>query len=132
MNFRLSAIFILLALFISSFSCSNKPNRSRKPVVQIKIESINKKIVFGDDITISIAVKVKDGELQETKVFVDSTLLTSNKEAEFNYGLKKFENIGKHTIKAVAIKTDGVEGVYYKSFEVLTVFVPKKYSYEVI
>ncbi len=132
MNFRLSAIFILLALFISSFSCSNKPNRSRKPVAQIKVESINKKIIYGDDITISIAVKVKDGELQETKVFMDSMLLTSSNEAELNYSLKKFENIGKHTIKAVSIKSDGVEGVYYKSFEVLSDVVPEKYGYEVV
>jgi glutaminyl-peptide cyclotransferase len=99
--------------------------------VKINIESINKKIAFGDDINIGISVKVKDGDIQQTKLFVDSVLLTSNKDFDFNFSLKKFENIGKHTIKAVALKTDGVEGVYFKTFEVLSDVKPEKYGYEV-
>jgi len=132
MNFKLSAGFVLLALLICSFSCSNTPNRSRKPVVQINIESINKNIAFGDDITIGISVKVKDGNMQETKLFVDSLLLTSSKDPDFNFSLKKFKNLGKHTIKAVAVKTDGVEGVYFKTFEVLSDVKPEKYGYEMV
>jgi glutaminyl-peptide cyclotransferase len=132
MNFRLSAGFIVLAVFISSFSCSNNPNRSRKPVVQIKIESINRKIVFGDDLSIGITVKVKDGNLRETKLYIDSVLITSDKNAEFTYSLKKFENIGKHTLKAVSVKDDGVEGVYFKTFEVLSDIVPEAYGYEIV
>lgn len=131
MNFRLFSSFIVLALFISSFSCSNKPNRSRKPAVNIQAESVHKKIIFGDDINIGISVKVKDGELQETKIFIDSVLVTSSKESEFTYTLKKFRNIGQHTIKAVAVKTDGVEGTYFKTFEVLSDIIPEQYGYEV-
>ncbi len=132
MNFRLSAGFIVLAIFISSFSCSNQPNRSRKPVVQIKIDYLNKKIVYGDDLTINLTIKVKDGQLQETKLYVDSALLTSSTETEFTYSLKKFNSLGKHTIKAVARKTDGVEGAYFKTFEVLSDIVPEMYGYEVV
>jgi glutaminyl-peptide cyclotransferase len=99
--------------------------------VKINIESINKKIAFGDDINIGISVKVKDGDIQETKLFMDTVLLTSSKDQDFNFSLKKFENIGKHTIKAVAVKTDGVEGVYFKTFEVLSDVKPEKYGYEV-
>ena len=128
MNFKLSAGFIVLSIFISSFSCSNNPNRSRKPVVQIKIESIHRKIVFGDDLNIGITVKIKDGNLKETKLYIDSVLITSDKNAEFTYSLKKFENIGKHTLKAVSVKDDGVEGVYYKTFEVLSDIVPEAYG----
>jgi glutamine cyclotransferase len=132
MNFRLSAGFIVLSIFISSFSCSNSPARSRKPVVQIKIESIHRKIIFGDDLNIGITVKIKDGNLKETKLYVDSVLITSDKNAEFTYLLKKFENIGKHTLKAVSVKDDGVEGIYYKTFEVLSDIVPEAYGYEVV
>ena len=132
MNFRLSAGFIVLSIFISSFSCSNKANRSRKPVVQISVESVNKKIVYGDDITIGIAIKLKDGELLETKLFVDSVVVSSGKENEFTYSLKKFEKLGKHTIKAVATKTDGIEGIYFKTFEVLSDVLPEKFGYEVV
>jgi len=132
MNFRLFTSFIVLALFISSFSCSNKSNRSRKPAVNIQVESVHKKIIYGDDITIGIAVKLKDGDLQETKIFMDSVLVTSNKAAEFTHTLKRFKNLGKHTLKVVATKSDGVEGIYFKSFEVLSDIIPEQYGYELI
>ena len=132
MNLRLFTAFILLSLFVSSFSCSNKSSRSRKPVVQLKIESIHRKIAFGDDITIGISVKVKDGDLKETKLFIDTVLVTSSTQGEFTYSLKKFESLGKHTLKAVATKADGVEGEYFKSFEVYSDLVPEKYSYELV
>lgn len=132
MNFKLILSFIVTVLFISSFSCSNKPNRSRKPVVQIKIETVNRKIAFGDDLNIEIKVKVKDGELEETKIYIDSVLITSNKNEEFKTSLKKFESIGKHTLKAVSVKSDGVEGTYYKTFEVLSDIVPEQYGYDLL
>jgi len=132
MNIRLFSTFIVLSVFISSFSCSNKANHSRKPAVRITAESIHKKIVYGDDINIGISVKVKDGELKETNIFVDSVLVISDKNAEFTYALKGFKSIGKHTIKAQAVKTDGVEGVYFKTFEVLSDIVPEKYGYELV
>ena len=132
MNFRLSAGFIVLSIFISSFSCSNSPARARKPVVQVKIESIHRKIVFGDDLNIGITVKIKDGNLKETKLYIDSVLITSDKNAEFTYSLKKFEILGKHTLKAVSVKDDGVEGVYYKTFEVFSDIIPELYGYEVV
>ena len=132
MNIRLFSTFIVLSVFISSFSCSNKANRSRKPAVRINAESVHKKIVYGDDINISIAVKLKDGELKETNIFVDSVLVTTNNNTEFNYTLKGFKSIGKHTIKAQAVKADGVEGVYFKTFEVLSDVIPEKYGYEVV
>lgn len=132
MNTRLFTVFIVLSVFIFSFSCSNKSNRSRKPAVHISAESVNKKIVYGDDINISISVKMKDGELKETNIFVDSTLVTSNANTSFNYTLKGFKNLGKHTIKAEAVKTDGVKGVYYKTFEVLSDIVPENYGFQIV
>lgn len=132
MNIRLFSTFIVLSVFISSFSCSNKANRSRKPAVHINIESIHKKIIYGYNINIEISVKLKDGELKETNIFVDSVLVTSDKNAEFNYTLKGFKSIGKHTLKAEAVKSDGVKGIYFKTFEVLSDVVPEKYSYEMV
>lgn len=132
MNIRLFSAFIVLSVFTSSFSCSNKANRSRKPVVRITTESVHKKIAYGDDINIGISVKVKDGELKETNIFVDSVMLTSDKNAEFTYTLKGYKNIGKHTLRAEAVKSDGVKGIYYKTFEVLSDVVPEKFGYEVV
>ena len=132
MNIRLFSIFIVFSVFISSFSCSNKANRSRKPAVHITVESVHKKIIYGDDINIGISVKLKDGELKETNIYVDSVQVTSTKNTEFSYSLKSFKSIGKHTIKAEAIKTDGIKGTYFKTFEVLSDVVPEKYGYQVV
>ena len=132
MNFRKFTGFALLALFTSSFSCSNSTGRSRKPAIQINIESVHRKITYGDDISIGIKVKIKDGELKETKLFIDSVQIYSGKEIEFTQSVKKFEQLGKHTLKAVAEKTDGITGTYYKSFEVLSDIVPEKYDFEVV
>jgi glutaminyl-peptide cyclotransferase len=132
MNFRLFAGFIFSVLFIGSFSCSNKSNRSRKPAVQINVSSVHKNIIFGDDINIDIAVKLKDGELKETKLFVDSVLITSSTKTEFTSYLKKFKNIGKHTLKAISAKTDGVESVSYKTFEVFSDIIPEQLGYEIV
>jgi len=132
MNIRLFSTFIIFSVFIGSFSCSNKANRSRIPAVSITTESVNKNIVFGDDVTIGISVKLKDGELKETNIFVDSMMITSDKNAEFTYILKGYKSIGKHTLRAEAIKSDGVKGVYYKTFEVFSDVVPEKFGYEVV
>ena len=132
MNFRLLLKLIVSALCVCTFSCSNQPSRSRKPAVQINIESVNKSIVFGENINIGISVKLKDGELKDTKIFVDTVFVTSSTEGEFTYILKKYEALGKHTLKVVATKTDGVEGIYFKTFEVLSDIVPEKYGYELI
>jgi glutaminyl-peptide cyclotransferase len=132
MNLRLFIIFIFFSILVSSFSCSNKPNRSRKPVVQIGIETNRKKITFGDDIRLNIEVKLKDGELKQTKIFVDSVLVTSNENTSFTFTINKFQQLGIHTIKAQAVKADGVEGIYYKTFEVFSDVVPEKYGYEII
>jgi glutaminyl-peptide cyclotransferase len=132
MNFRFTLIFLTISIFISSFSCSNKPNRSRKPTVSISVTSVHQKIIFGDDVNIAVAVKLKDGDLQETKVFVDSVLVTTNNSAEFTHHLKKYKNIGKHTVKVIATKTDGVEGTYFKTFEVFSDIVPEQFGYEVV
>ncbi len=132
MNFRLFIIFIFFAVLVSAFSCSNNSNRSRKPVARINIESVHKKIVSGDDIKVDIAVKVKDGELQTTKVFVDTLLITSSEKPEFTYTLEKFKQLGKHILKVQSVKTDGIEGIYYRTFEVLSDVVPEKYTYELV
>lgn len=132
MNFRLITLFIVLSVFISAFSCSNKSKQSRKPTVQIKIESANKKIITGDDIHLSFSVKVKDGQLKETRIFIDTTLITSSTDAEFSYTLKQYKTLGKQTVKAVAIKTDGVEGTYFKNLEVYSDISPERMGYEVV
>lgn len=124
--------FILILFVASLFSCSNNSDRSRKPAIQIQVESVHKKIIFGDDLTISIKVKIKNGELKQTRLFVDSTLVYSGKESEVTQNLKKFQQLGKHTVRAEAEKADGVTGVYYRDFEVFSDVIPEKYGFQLI
>lgn len=132
MNFRLFTLFIVLSLFIISFSCSNQSENSRKPAVQISVQSSGGSITAGSNLNISISVKVKGGELKETRIYVDTTLVNTSDQTDFNFVVPTFSHLGKHTIKAVAIKTDGVEGTYFKDFEVLSDIVPENYSFEVV
>jgi glutaminyl-peptide cyclotransferase len=132
MNFKLLTVYLVLAVFISSFSCSNSSKRSRKPVVSISVQSVNKKILFGDDLQVRISVKLKDGDLSETRLYLDTLLLTSEKQPEFNYTIKKFDRVGKYNIKAVSRTGDGIEGVYYKNFEVFSDQTPEMMTYEIV
>lgn len=75
---------------------------------------------------------MKNGELKQTRLFVDSTEIYSGTESEVTQALKNFRQLGKHTIRAEAEKTDGVTGVYYKDFEVFSDVVPEKYGFQLI
>jgi glutaminyl-peptide cyclotransferase len=100
--------------------------------VKINIESTHNKIVYGDDIKVDISVKLKDGELKQTNIYLDSILLTSNENEDFTYTISKFNRLGKHTLKVQSVKTDEIEGIYYKTFEVFSNINPEKYTYEVV
>lgn len=132
MNIRLFSTFVVLSVFISFFSCSNQANRSRKPVVRISVESVHKKIIYGDDLIIDISVKLKEGELTETRIYIDSLLAYTDQNQEFTHTLKEFKSLGKHTLKAEAVKSDGIKGTYFKTFEVFSDVVPEKYGYELV
>lgn len=132
MNFKILIITFFVTLFIGSFSCSNKPNKSRKPVVQIKIDSYNKRIKTGDEISINISVKVKEGKLDYTKVYIDTVLIKDTKDAEFTHKISNLDKVGQYNIKVVAVKTDGSEGIYYKSFVVLSDIEPEKFGFEIV
>lgn len=132
MNFKLLVITLFISLFISAFSCSNNPTKSRKPVVNIKIETPNKKIKVGDYISINVSVKIKDGSLDFTKVYIDTVLIIEENSADFIHKINNFDRVGQHNIKVVSVKTDGTEGVYYKSLEVLSDLEPEKYGFEIV
>jgi hypothetical protein len=76
-------------------------------------------VASGDPITIHISVKIKDGELEKSDLYLDNELIKTSKELEFDHQLK-FELTGKHQIKIVSVKTDGVEGINFHSLEVVS------------
>jgi glutaminyl-peptide cyclotransferase len=132
MKLKTFSILFISLLFLSALSCSNSSKKSRKPVAKISILPNKKNIFSGDTITIRITVKIKDGELEKSDLFLDNNLVKTFNEPEFDYHLNRFEPIGKHQVKLIATKTDGIEGVSFQSFEVVSDIVPEMFTYEVV
>ena len=123
MRIKFFSILFTSLLFFSAFSCVNSPKRSRKPVAGISIIPEKKNIYLGDSIRIRITVKVKDGELEKSDLFLDNELIKTSDNPDFECTVK---------VKIVATRTDGEEGVNFKSFEVLSDIQPQQMTYEII
>lgn len=131
MNLGILSKLLILTIVTTVFSCSGKPKQSRKPVSQIKIENKQNKLVAGENLLLTISTKVHDGELDKTEVFINDELVSTKKELTFSIKLENYQQVGKHTVKVVATKTDGANGSSYRSFEVLSDIVPEQYTYKV-
>lgn len=132
MSIAIISKILIITVVVSVVSCSGKPKQSRKPVSQIKIENKQNKLVLGEDLDFSINTKIHDGELEKTDIFIDDELVETKKELSFSSKIKKFPKVGKHTVKVVSTKTDGLIGINYKSFEVVSDIVPEQYTYKVV
>ncbi len=132
MKTRILVAFLALSSLISGLSCSNKPKTSRKPVAQIEIVNAGKKLVYGSDIVIKITVKLKDGNLENSELYIDNKLVASSNQLEFTHTLQKYDEVGNHTVKVISKKTDGTEGNNFKDFEIVSDIIPEKYSIEVV
>lgn len=132
MKLKVFSILFISLIFLSAFSCTNSSRRSRKPVVKISITPNKKNLVSGDSVTIHISVRIKDGELEKSALYLDNELIETSAEPEFAYRMKQFKTLGKHQVKVVAAKTDGVEGVSFHSLEIFSDIEPEILGYEII
>lgn len=132
MKLKIFSILFISLIFLSAFSCNNSSERSRKPVVKISVMPNKKNLASGDSVTIHITVKIKDGELGKSSLYLDNELMETSDETEFDYRIGRFKTLGKHQIKVVAAKTDGAEGVAFQSLEVLSDVQPEVLGYKII
>lgn len=132
MKFKIFLLLLISSFFVGLISCSNKSQRPRKPVAKISIHPKKSQYEFGDSITISIAVKNKDGELKDSKLYINNKLVETSNKLEFAYSIPVLDALGKHSIKVLATKTDGIEGVTFHSYEVVSDLEPEQYGYEVV
>ncbi|PTN08918.1 glutaminyl-peptide cyclotransferase [Mangrovibacterium marinum] len=132
MKLKAFALVSVCLLVITAISCSNTSSRSRKPVARIDIRFPKGKPVYGDSIRVQIKVDPKNGELQNAELYLDNELLTKSTSENFNYQVKSISSLGKHQFKVIATKTDGVEGVSYKNFEVFSRVKPQLLRYEIV
>ncbi|MEL7585774.1 MAG: glutaminyl-peptide cyclotransferase [Prolixibacteraceae bacterium] len=132
MKLKIFSILVISLIFLSAFSCTNSSERSRKPVVKIVVTPNKKNLVSGDSVSVRVAVKIKDGELEKSALYLDNELIETSDNTEFDYLIKNFKTLGKHQIKVVATKSDGVEGVSFQSLEILSDIEPEMFGYKII
>ena len=132
MKLKVFSLMSISLLLLTGISCSNTAKKSRKPVAQIKIEPRKRNLALGDSIVIKVEVKVKDGELAKAELYYDNQLIKSSEDQIFSFPVSNLTELGKHQLKVVSTKKDGVEGINFQSFEVVSNLVPEQYTYQII
>jgi glutaminyl-peptide cyclotransferase len=101
-------------------------------VVKIDINPRKNQYAFGEQVSISVSIKINDGELKESKLFIGNEAVKISDQLDFNYTIPSVNELGKHSIKVVATKKDGAEGINFKTFEVVSDIKPELFGYEVV
>jgi glutamine cyclotransferase len=125
-------LLLIFCLFITSFSCSNTPKRSRKPVSTIKIQPNKKSYVFGEKVSLQIKTKLKNGEIESIKVYYKNQLLKESAALDFVVDGVEINTIGTSSFKVEALKKDGLKNTRTKSVIAVSNIIPKKLSYKII
>ena len=132
MNKSLFPVVIILCLFITFLSCSNKPNRSRKPVSSLSILPEANNYIYGQSVSIRVKTKLKNGEIDKIALFHNGKLVKESKNMDFSVEKIKLTTTGKNTLSVSASKTDGVKNTRTLTFNVFSDIEPEKYTYTVV
>jgi glutaminyl-peptide cyclotransferase len=127
----LPLIFVFF-LFVTFFSCSNKPGRSRKPVSAINVLPGAKNYIYGQNISVNVKTRVKNGEIGEINLLYNDSLLKKTGQLDFTVEGIKVNLIGKNTLRVTASKKDGVNNTRIISFNAVSNIKPEKLHYTVI
>ena len=85
MKLKTCTILFTYLFFLSTFSCSNTTEKSRKPVSKISITNKQNNLFIGNSIHIEVTVNPKNGELQKAELFIDNELTKTSNEVNFSY-----------------------------------------------
>src|SRR5690554_4866134 len=131
LKMKKAGILFLLLLFVvaASYSCSNQSIRSRKPVSSISILPAAKNYTHGSTVSVKVDTKLRNGEIDNIKLFYNGTLVKESNELSFTLEGLKLEKIGNNTLHVVATKTDNVNNSRSSNITVLSDLSPKKYTY---
>jgi len=128
-TFPLVMIFLLFVTFIS---CSSTSNKSRKPVSSITIQPAKSSYVFGEKVSVNINTKVKNGEIENIKVYYKNELIKESKELNFTIEGIEIATMGNSSFNVEAVKTDGVKNNQIKTVHAVSNIVPEKFTYKTI
>lgn len=132
MNRTIFPLFILFSLIIIIFSCSSQSRRSRKPVSNITILPKAGNYVCGNNISVRVETKLKNGEIEAIQLFYQGKLIKETKELDFTVSEIELNKPGIKNIRVVATKTDEVSNSRAVSFPVVSDIIPEKYTYAAV
>lgn len=125
-------LVVLFCLFITFFSCSNKPKRSRKPVSTIVIQPIKNDYILGEKVSINVKTKIKDGTINLVQLYYNNQLVKESSELDFTLNELELNALGNNIFKVVATKTDKLTNSRSKLIPVVSDLVPEQFSYELV
>lgn len=126
-------IVLILCLFITFFSCSNKSNkRPRKPVSSIQIQPSKNQYVVGDKISAEVNTKLKDGEIKSIALSYENETLKETTELDFTVNEIELSKVGNNRLVVNAEKTDGLKNSRSKTLTVLSDIEPEQLVYSVV
>jgi glutaminyl-peptide cyclotransferase len=133
MNRSFFPLVLLLSLFVTILSCSNKSTeRPRKPVSSIRIKPAKNQFVYGEKIAADVKTKLKDGEIKSITLFYENEVLKNTKELEFTVNDIELNKLGNNKLMVNAEKTDGLKNTRSKIITVVSDIQPQELSYRVI
>lgn len=126
-------IVLVVSMFVTFFSCSNKANkRPRKPVSSIQVQPSKNNYVFGETISANVNTKLKDGELKNVQLFFENNLIQESAELDFTANNITLNTLGNNRLHVKAEKTDGLKNTRSKTLTILSDVDPKQMGYQVI
>jgi glutaminyl-peptide cyclotransferase len=123
---------VIIFLVSLSFSCSNQPKRSRKPVSSITIMPAAKNYIYGNTVSVRVETKLRDGEIDNVQLFYKGQLLKESQELDFTVKNIVLDQIGNNSFSVIATKTDEVSNSRQVPFVVVSDIPPKKYTYTTV
>ena len=125
-------ILLIFCLFITFFSCSNTPKRSRKPVSTITIQPNKKNYVFGEKVSVNVKTKLKNGEIESIKLYYKNKLLKESNALDFRVDGIEIQTLGTNNFRVEAVKKDALKNTRTKSITVVSDIIPEKLTYKTI
>jgi glutamine cyclotransferase len=88
-----------------------------------------KNYIYGNNVSIRVQTKLRNGEIDNIKLFYQGELLQETSELDFTVSNVKLNNLGRNTLNVTATKTDDVSNSRSTTFNVVSDITPKKYTY---
>jgi glutamine cyclotransferase len=88
-----------------------------------------KNYIYGNNVSIRVQTKLRNGEIGNIKLFYQGELLQETSELDFTVSNVKLNNLGRNTLNVTATKTDDVSNSRSTTFNVVSDITPKKYTY---